>query len=166
MHAKTGAVLSMANYPGYDPNRYQRYSRERQLNYAVTAGYEPGSTFKMITVAAGLNEGLISADQEFFCEEGEYKIGNNLIRDSSPQGVLTLEQVLKKSSNICAAKIGMSIPPSRFYDYIMLFGFGQSQIQELSLKHPEGLFLPKNGKALIMQRFLLVRPYLFRHCKW
>jgi len=125
IHAKTGAVLAMANYPGYDPNRYQRYSRERQLNYAVTAGYEPGSTFKMITVAAGLNEGLISADQEFFCEKGEYKIGSNLIRDSSPQGLLTLGQILKKSSNICAAKIGMSIPPSLFYDYIMLFGFGQ-----------------------------------------
>ena len=76
----------MANYPGYDPNRYQRYSRERHLNYAVTAGYEPGSTFKMVTLAAGLNERLISSDQEFFCEDGEYKIGNNLIRDSSPQG--------------------------------------------------------------------------------
>jgi Cell division protein FtsI/penicillin-binding protein 2 len=105
IHSKTGAVLGMANYPGYDPNRYQRYGRERQLNYAVTAGYEPGSTFKMITVAAGLNEGLISADQEFFCEDGEYKIGSNLIRDSSPKGVLTLKQILKKSSNICAAKL-------------------------------------------------------------
>jgi len=148
IHAKTGAVLAMANYPGYDPNRYQRYSRERQLNYAVTAGYEPGSTFKMITVAAGLNEGLISADQEFFCEEGEYKIGNNLIRDSSPQGVLTLEQVLKKSSNICAAKIGMSIPPSRFYDYIMLFGFGQKPNSGIVAEASGRVISPKKWKSI------------------
>ncbi len=125
LNSKTGAILAMATYPGFDPNRYQLYSRALQLNRAATSGYEPGSTFKMITIAAALNEGMISPDQEFFCENGKYKIGKNLIHDSTPHGIMTLKQVLKKSSNICAAKIGMSMPPAQFHEYILRFGFGQ-----------------------------------------
>ena len=125
VNSKTGAILAMATYPGFDPNRYQLYSRALQLNRAATSGYEPGSTFKMITIAAALNEGMISPDQEFFCENGKYKIGKNLIHDSTPHGIMTLKQVLKKSSNICAAKIGMSMPPAQFHEYILRFGFGQ-----------------------------------------
>ena len=74
LHAKTGAILAMATFPGFDPNRYQHYSRAHHLNHAATVGYEPGSTFKMITIAAGLNEGQISPeqrpdpkDQRLFC---------------------------------------------------------------------------------------------------
>ncbi|MBS1254425.1 MAG: putative peptidoglycan D,D-transpeptidase PenA [Deltaproteobacteria bacterium] len=148
LHSKSGAVLAMANYPGFDPNRYKRFSRDHQLNYAATAGYEPGSTFKMITLAAGLNEGLISPEQDFFCEDGQYRIGNNLIRDSSPQGMLTLKQVLKKSSNICAAKIGMNIPPSRFYDYIMLFGFGQRPNSGIAAEASGRVINPRNWKTI------------------
>ncbi len=125
LNSKTGAILAMATYPGFDPNRYQLYSRALQLNRAATSGYEPGSTFKMITIAAALNEGMISPDQEFFCENGKYKIGKNLIHDSTPHGIMTLKQVLKKSSNICAAKIGMSMPPAQFHEYTLRFGFGQ-----------------------------------------
>ena len=118
LHSKTGAILAMANYPGFDPNRYQKFSRALQLNRAATAGYEPGSTFKMITIAAALNEGEISPEQKFFCENGKYKIGNNLVRDTSSHGIMTLKQILKKSSNICAAKIGMSMTPAKFHEYI------------------------------------------------
>jgi len=125
IHSKTGAILAMASYPGFDPNQYQLYRREYQLNRAATSGYEPGSTFKMITVAAALNEGIISPDQKFFCEEGKYNIGNNLVRDTSPNGIMSLKQIIKKSSNICAAKIGMSMKPSKFHEYIQRFGFGK-----------------------------------------
>ena len=125
LHSKTGAILAMASYPGFDPNQYQLYQRANQLNRAATSGYEPGSTFKMITVAAALNEGIISPDQKFFCEEGKYNIGNNLVRDTSPYGIMTLLQIIKKSSNICAAKIGMSMKPAKFHEYILRFGFGK-----------------------------------------
>ena len=125
LHSKTGAILAMASYPGFDPNQYQQYKRANQLNRAATSGYEPGSTFKMITVAAALNEGIISPDQKFFCEEGKYYIGNNLVRDTSPHGTMSLKQVIKKSSNICAAKIGMSMKPRKFHEYIQRFGFGK-----------------------------------------
>ncbi len=125
LHSKTGAILAMASYPGFDPNQYQLYLRANQLNRAATSGYEPGSTFKMVTVAAALNEGIISPDQKFFCEEGKYKVGKNIVRDTSPHGIMNLMQVIKKSSNICAAKIGMSMKPAKFHDYIIRFGFGK-----------------------------------------
>ena len=125
LHSKTGAILAMASYPGFDPNQYQLYHRSYQLNRAATSGYEPGSTFKMVTVAAALNEGKISPDQKFFCEEGKYNIGKNLVHDTSPHGIMTLGQIIKKSSNICAAKIGMSMKPSKFHQYILRFGFGK-----------------------------------------
>ena len=125
LHSKSGAILAMTSYPGFDPNQYQQYHRANQLNRAATSGYEPGSTFKMITVAAALNEGIISPDQKFFCEEGKYNIGKNLVRDTSPHGTMSLNQIIQKSSNICAAKIGMSMQPLKFYEYILRFGFGK-----------------------------------------
>ena len=138
----------MASYPGFDPNRYQNYSRKHHLNHAVTLGYEPGSTFKMITIAAGLSEGLISPDQKLFCENGEYKIGSNIIRDSSPHALMTIQQVLKKSSNICSAKIGMSMSPSRFYEYIMRFGFGRRPNSGIAAEATGRVISPNNWQTI------------------
>ena len=148
LHAKTGAILAMATYPGFDPNRYQLYSRAHQLNRAATAGYEPGSTFKMITIAAALNEGMISPDQDFFCEDGKYKIGKNFIRDTTPHGTMTLKQVLKKSSNICAAKIGMSMTPAKFHEYILRFGFGQRPNSGVAAEASGRVISPKRWQTI------------------
>ena len=148
LHSKTGAILAMASYPGFDPNRYQQYSRALQLNRATTSGYEPGSTFKMVTIAAALNEGMISHDQEFFCENGKYKIGRNLVRDTSPHGIMTLKQVLKKSSNICAAKIGMSMSPAKFHEYILRFGFGQRPNSGVAAEASGRVISPKKWQTI------------------
>ena len=148
LHSKTGAILAMASYPGFDPNRYQQYSRALQLNRATTSGYEPGSTFKMVTIAAALNEGMISPDQEFFCENGKYKIGRNLVRDTSPHGIMTLKQVLKKSSNICAAKIGMSMSPAKFHEYILRFGFGQRPNSGVAAEASGRVISPKKWQTI------------------
>ena len=118
MDSSSGAILAVASYPGFDPNRYRQFSRAHFLNRAVTSGYEPGSTFKIITLSSALNEGLISVDQNFDCENGEYKVGGHRIRDVKKHQQLSLLQVLKKSSNICAAKIGMRLSPHVFQDYI------------------------------------------------
>ncbi len=148
LHSKTGAILAMASYPGFDPNRYQQFSRALQLNRATTSGYEPGSTFKMVTIAAALNEGMISPDQEFFCENGKYKIGRNLVRDTSPHGIMTLKQVLKKSSNICAAKIGMSMSPAKFHEYILRFGFGQRPNSGVAAEASGRVISPKKWQTI------------------
>ena len=148
IQSKTGAILAMATYPGFDPNRYQQFSRALQLNRAVTAGYEPGSTFKMVTIAAALNEGSIFPEQEFFCEEGKYKIGNNLVRDTKPYGLMKIQQILKKSSNICAAKIGMSLSPSKFHEYILRFGFGKRPNSGLAAEASGRVIAPKNWQTI------------------
>ena len=148
LNSKTGAILAMATYPGFDPNRYQFYQRAYQLNRAATSGYEPGSTFKMVTVAAALNERKITPEQKFFCEEGKYNIGKNMIRDTSPYGLIPLMLVIKKSSNICAAKIGMSMKPTKFYEYIIRFGFGQRPNSGVAAEASGRVIPPKKWQTI------------------
>ncbi len=124
MNSQTGAILGMANAPGFDPNNYQAYPRAYYLNRAVSSGYEPGSTLKLITTATALEENALQADQSFFCENGSFQIADQTIHDISSYGWLSLEQIIQKSSNICASKVGMLVPKETFYDYLQKFGFG------------------------------------------
>ena len=148
MDSSSGAILALASYPGFDPNRYRQFSRAHFLNRAVTSGYEPGSTFKIITLSAALSEGLISVDQNFDCENGEYKVGGHRIRDVKKHQQLSLLQVLKKSSNICAAKIGMRLSPHVFQEYIKNFGFGS--------RPDSGLAAEASGKLLPAKKWTAV----------
>lgn len=124
METKTGNILTMANSPDYDPNNFDRYESGRFFNRAVNATYEPGSTFKVITIATALENDVLEKDNLFYCEEGEYQIQDRVIHDVAKYGWLTLEKILQKSSNICAAKIGQRIPKPVFYKSIRDFGFG------------------------------------------
>ncbi len=124
MESKTGNILSMANIPDYDPNNFDRYDSSRYFNRAVTATYEPGSTFKVITIASALDSKTIQRESIFYCEEGEYQIQDRVIHDVAKYGWLPLEKIIQKSSNICAAKIGQRIPRPIFYRAIREFGFG------------------------------------------
>lgn len=124
MESKTGAILALAHMPGFDPNRFQQFPRSHYLNYAVTSGYEPGSTLKLITIATALEENLIDAEQAFFCENGAFQIADQVIHDVKPYGWLTVQQIIQKSSNICSSKVGLSISKETFFDYLREFGFG------------------------------------------
>ncbi len=124
MKSQTGEILTMANIPDYDLNNFDRYQPSRYFNRAVSATYEPGSTFKIITVATAMENKIINKDSIFFCEEGEYQIQDRIIHDVSQFGWLPMEKILQKSSNICAAKIGQRIPKPLFYRMIREFGFG------------------------------------------
>lgn len=124
METRTGKILAMANMPDYDPNNFDRYDASRYFNRAVNATYEPGSTFKVITIATALDSDTLKEDSIFYCEEGQYQIQDRVIHDVAEYGWLPLEKILKKSSNICAAKIGQRIPKSIFYKSIRDFGFG------------------------------------------
>ena len=138
MDSRSGEILAMAQVPAFNPNDYRRYDKETFFNRAVTSGYEPGSTFKVITVAAALEEGVVQADSLFFCEEGEYAYYDGVIHDTSPHGWLTLGQVVQFSSNICAAKVGAALPATVFHEFITGLGFG---------KRP-GLFTGPDGRQL------------------
>jgi len=122
---KTGAVLAMSNMPTFDPNEYGRYPLSLWRNSAIVEPHEPGSTFKVITTAAALDAGVVKVDDEFDCENGKIKIGDDIVRDSHPHRKLTFADVIKLSSNIGAYKVADRLGRSGLYDTIKAFGFGR-----------------------------------------
>ncbi|OGG97033.1 MAG: hypothetical protein A2527_02955 [Candidatus Lambdaproteobacteria bacterium RIFOXYD2_FULL_50_16] len=140
METETGRILAMANSPSFDPNQYGRASF---LNRAVGMAYEPGSTFKIITLASALEEGVISPEDFFFCENGSYVIQDRVIHDTGKHGWLSLEGIIQKSSNICAAKIGMMMNREHFYKRIKDFGFGSKTRLGLPAEAGGKIYLPE-----------------------
>ena len=124
LHSRSGQILAMANVPGFNPNVYRDYDKSTYFNQAVTNGFEPGSTMKVLTAAAALEEGVVKPDTLFFCENGEWRHYDSVIHDTKPHGWLGLDGVIRVSSNICAAKIGLLLPPGVFHGYLSRFGFG------------------------------------------
>lgn len=121
MNPKTGEIWAMASLLSGRPDP----RATRQKNRLVADGFEPGSTFKIVTAAAALEKKKFSPRQIIFCEKGKYKIGKRTIRDVHPYGWLTFEDAVVKSSNIALAKIGLAIGGSGFYETAKKFGFGE-----------------------------------------
>jgi cell division protein FtsI (penicillin-binding protein 3) len=121
----TGEVLAMANSPTFNPNRYSEVSRRDVLrNRAIADAYEPGSTFKIVTAAAALEEGLTDPAELIDCQMGSIVIAGHTIRDHKPFGVLSVSQILQYSSDVGAIKLAMRVGNHRFYRYWRTFGFG------------------------------------------
>ena len=128
-----GDVLAMANWPTFDPNERPRGAGEldARQNYAISHLYEPGSTFKMVTVAAALEAGLTKPSEVIDCQNGWIYIGRRRIRDHKPYGLLTVSEVIANSSNVGAIKLGMRLGAERLHDFVRLFGFGSATGIEL-----------------------------------
>src|ERR1700676_2768761 len=139
MNPSTGEILAMANWPRFNPNAASEAPAESRMNRAVTALYEPGSTFKLITLAAAFDQEITRADEVFDCENGAIYIAGHRIRDHKPFGLLNVAEILAKSSDVGAIKIALRLGAPRFYDYIRAFGFGA----------PTGVDLPGEGKGLL-----------------
>jgi cell division protein FtsI (penicillin-binding protein 3) len=122
----TGEVLAMASWPGYNPNDYTLSEAEQRRDRGLTDAFEPGSTTKIFTIASGLAAGVISPTQKLYCEKGFMPVDNVVIRDTHPAGWLSISQVLAVSSNICSAKIGLSLGGDKLYEGLRRFGFGQA----------------------------------------
>ncbi|MDR2454992.1 MAG: transpeptidase family protein [Deltaproteobacteria bacterium] len=123
---RTGDILASASYPTFDPNNFADSEPEERRNRILTDPFEPGSTMKIFTVAAALQEERITPDSVFFCENGQYLIdGKWPIRDTGIYGDLSVKEVIQKSSNICALKIGERLGPAKLHHYLEKFGFGQ-----------------------------------------
>jgi len=127
----TGEILAMANWPRFNPNKPGEVSGDARMNRAVSAMYEPGSTFKLITLAAALNEGLTRPEEVFNCENGQVYVAGKRIRDHKPFGMLNVGQILALSSDVGAIKIALRLGNPKFYDYIRAFGFGAHTNVEL-----------------------------------
>jgi cell division protein FtsI (penicillin-binding protein 3) len=125
MQPQTGAILAIAHYPTINPNSYLEFNRSRWRNRAITDPFEPGSTIKIFSAAAALEYGNIKQNDIFFCENGAYKIGKNVVHDIRRHGWLSLQQIVKFSSNIGAAKVGEKVGAKKLYLTFRSFGFGE-----------------------------------------
>lgn len=126
---QTGKILGLANYPSFDANCFWEYDIAAFRNRAVTDQYEPGSTFKIVPAAAALNESLVLPHTEIDCSVAVAEYRNRRIplpRDHHQLGMLTVSEVVSKSSNRGAAQLGMMLGEDRLYDYAHAFGFGAS----------------------------------------
>jgi cell division protein FtsI (penicillin-binding protein 3) len=124
LDAQTGEVLALANWPSYNPNNRERPSLERMRNHAVTDLFEPGSTMKPFTVAAGLESGKVKPDTVINTEGGVYTVGGRKIHDTHPEAALTVSQIIQKSSNVGASKIALMMQPETFWHSLSETGFG------------------------------------------
>ena len=139
----TGEILALANRPNFNPNLRKEITVEALKNQAVSDVYEPGSTFKIVTVAAALEEKLTHPDEVFDCQMGSIVINGMRIRDHKPFGLLPVSDIIAKSSDVGAIKIALRLGDDRFYKYIRGFGFGQQTGIELP-GETRGLTKPPN----------------------
>jgi cell division protein FtsI (penicillin-binding protein 3) len=127
----TGEILALANRPTFNPNRRKQITPAALTNRAVSYVYEPGSTFKLVTISAALEEKLTNPDEVFDCQMGSIVYNGMRIRDSKPHGLLPVWGVLAESSDVGAIKIALRLGEDRFYKYIRAYGFGQQTGIEL-----------------------------------
>ncbi len=120
----TGEILAMANEPTFNPNDYQASPPQNRINRAVQWVYEPGSTFKLVTVSAALQEGLAQPNEVINCQDGQIVLAGHVIHDHERFGDLTVANILAQSSDVGAIKLGLRLGEERFYSYIRRFGFG------------------------------------------
>ena len=121
---RTGEILALANWPTFNPNVPREITSKKLINHAVSNVYEPGSTFKIVTIAAALEEKLTRPDEVFDCQNGSIVVNGLKIHDWKPYGLLSVSDILAKSSDVGAIKIALRLGNDRFYKYIHGFGFG------------------------------------------
>jgi cell division protein FtsI (penicillin-binding protein 3) len=125
MAPQTGEILALALAPAYNPNAFDEGKKPLWRNRAITDPFEPGSTLKVFSAAAALEFANLSPKTTFHCENGAYRIGKNTVHDVHRYGLLTLQDIIKYSSNIGAVKISERVGPEKLHHTLRLFGFGQ-----------------------------------------
>ena len=127
----TGEILALANRPTFNPNLSRAITPQKLKDHAVSDVYEPGSTFKVVTISAALDEGLTRPDEVFDCQMGSIVISGRRIHDWKKFGALSVSDILAHSSDVGAIKIALRLGDERLYKYIRGFGFGQQTGIEL-----------------------------------
>jgi cell division protein FtsI/penicillin-binding protein 2 len=138
---QTGEILAMATLPNFDPNRPGNVPADARRNRVIADVAEPGSTFKIVVVSGGLNDGTVRLSDVFDCEHGHFHFAGRVLHDHEAYGPLSVEQIITKSSNIGAAKVGIKMGEARLADYIRDYGFGARtgiplQGEVLGIVHP------------------------------
>jgi cell division protein FtsI (penicillin-binding protein 3) len=125
LDARSGEVLALANYPSYAPDKRQNLSGGQLRNRALTDTFEPGSTMKPFVVALALEKKLVTPTTPIQTAPGRINIGNSTISDSHPQGIMTVNEVIQKSSNVGTVKMAMQMQPRDMWEMYTKVGFGQ-----------------------------------------
>jgi cell division protein FtsI (penicillin-binding protein 3) len=125
LDVQTGEVLALANYPSYNPGNRQNLSGAQLRNRALTDTFEPGSTMKPFIAALALEKGMVNAATPIQTAPGRITIGGSTISDAHPHGVLTVAQVIQKSSNVGTVKLAMQMQPREMWEIYSQVGFGQ-----------------------------------------
>jgi len=125
LDVKTGEVIAMVGHPSFNPNN-RSWSKNTTRNRIVTDVYEPGSTMKVFTVAAGLESGIFTPQTIIDTSPGVFKVGKHSISDHHNYGHIDVTTIITKSSNIGASKIALALKPEYFYEVLNRFGFGQT----------------------------------------
>jgi cell division protein FtsI/penicillin-binding protein 2 len=151
MDPRTGEILAMASYPFFNPNLLSQYTSGSWKNLNISYIYEPGSTFKIVTGSAALEEGIKHEKDIIDGDQGVFTIYNEEIRDSKPHGKLTFREAIAYSSNVCFAKIATEMGNNLLYKYARSFGFGsetgiQLPGEEKGILHPTNLW---SGRTLV-----------------
>ncbi|WP_165875840.1 peptidoglycan D,D-transpeptidase FtsI family protein [Hazenella coriacea] len=149
---KNGEILAMASRPVFDPNKYaETLNDENARNRAIESQFEPGSTFKIVTLAAGIEEGLFKPEATF--ESGSIEVGDRTIRDwkTDGWGTITYRQGVELSSNVAFVKLGQQLGEKKLVSYVDQFGFGNVN-ERLGKK--TGIDLPAEGRGYFFNRRL------------
>jgi cell division protein FtsI (penicillin-binding protein 3) len=125
LDAQTGEILALANYPSYSPDKRGNLTGEQLRNRALTDSFEPGSTMKPFTVALALQQGLVKPETPIQTAPGKIIITGSTISDVHPYGVLTVNEVIQKSSNVGTVKMAMQLQPREMWEMFADLGFGQ-----------------------------------------
>jgi cell division protein FtsI (penicillin-binding protein 3) len=141
MHPRTGDLLAVASYPAYDPNTAPSEHENPQARHSVPVSYasEPGSVFKVFTLAAALETTNLRPETPIFCGNGSLALGSRVIHDHVAHGTLSLADVLAKSSNVGTIRAALAVGEARLFEYVRRFGFGQ----------PTGLPLPAESAGIL-----------------
>jgi len=125
MNPRTGGILALAHYPSYNPNAFREYPKRELRSRALTDPFEPGSTMKIFSVAAAIESGICKPTTVFNCENGAFRVGTNVVHDTHSYGMLTVQEIIKYSSNIGAIKVGQAVGAEILYKNLRNFGFGE-----------------------------------------
>lgn len=149
---KTGEILATASRPNFEPDAIGDAEPEQMKNHAVIDMFEPGSTFKIVVASAALNEGLVNTASQIYCEGGRFAYGGKILRDHHAYGMMTVHQILQKSSNVGSAKLALLMGEQTFYEYMKRFGFGERSGIELPGEIPGLLPPPARWDKLTITR--------------
>lgn len=135
----TGELLAVANWPTFDPNDPGSYTADDRADRAVSYAYEPGSTFKVITLTGAIENGVASPNELVDCQEGQILVAGRLIHDWKRFGTLSVREILEHSSDVGAIKVALRLGAPKFYETARAFGIGQAT----------GIDLPGENRGLL-----------------